>query len=277
MTKQRHKSTQNPERVEGDMLPAERRARLIEYFADNLSGSNLELAKLFNTSVSTIRRDFDHLAAQGLVKRTHGGAVRVRSRSTFEPSLEDAQRAAVEEKKAIALEALKRLEPNQSILIDTGTTLHIFAEELSRLSLPLTIVTNDLYVAGILSMKANFRVIVPGGLCREAARTLLGEPGLTFLEEIRCDNFFMCAQAADEVCASDTSMELVRLKRAMIDAAARLTLLIDSSKLPSRAFHRICRTEEIDEIICDEGLDPETTMLFSNLGIAVSRAALSND
>ncbi len=259
---------------DGDMLPAERRARLIEFFKTNMSGSNQELAKLFNTSVSTIRRDFEHLAAQGLVKRTHGGAVRIRSRSTFEPSLQVAQRTAIDEKRAIALEAVKRVEAEQSIFIDTSTTLHVFAEELSRMTLPLTIVTNDIYVAGVLSMKPNFRIIVPGGMCREGAQTLLGEPGLSFLKEIRCDNFFMCAQAVDEVCASDTSMELVQLRRAMIDAATRVTLLIDSSKLPSRAFYRICSTEEIDEIICDDGLELADRIMFSDLGVAVSCAPL---
>lgn len=259
---------------EGDMLPAERRQKLIDYFAVNMSGSNQDLARLFNTSVSTIRRDFDFLASQGIVKRTHGGAVKIRSRATFEPSLPVASQTAVEEKRAIALEAVKLLEPEQSVLIDTSSTLHIFAEEVARLTLPLTVVTNDTYVAHVLSMKPNFRILVPGGVCREGARVLLGEPGLSFLSEIRCDNFFMCAQAVDEVCASDTSLELVQLKRAMIGASARVTLMVDSSKSPSRAFYRICATEEIHEIITDEGLEAEDRARYETLGVKVRLAEL---
>lgn len=112
--------SENDEGRADEMLPAERRAHLIEWFKTNQAGSSQELARMFGISVSTIRRDLDLLASEGIVRRTHGGAVVVRSRVTYEPSTELSRRTAVEEKQAIVTEALKLIEPHQSVLIDTA-------------------------------------------------------------------------------------------------------------------------------------------------------------
>lgn len=267
-----------PERdqIPEEMLPAERRQRLIDWFADNPAGASQDLARLFNASVSTIRRDLDFLASQGLVRRTHGGAVRARVRATFEPTADLARVTAAEEKRAIAAEAAKRLEPEQSILIDTGSTLHEFAHAVAGLTIPLTVVTSDVYVAGTLANKPHIKLIVPGGQCREGAYTLLGEPGLTFLKDLHCDQFFLVSQAFDLECASDTSFELVQLKRAMIEAAASTTLLVDSSKFASRAIYRVCTLDRITEIITDEGLDPEERERLRTRGVRLTCVTLAD-
>jgi len=259
-----------------DMLPAERRQRLADWFIKNVAASNQELARVFNTSVSTIRRDLDHLASQDLVRRTHGGAVRVRRRATFEPTTDEARQTAVEEKHAIAVEAARRLEPDQSILIDTGSTLHEFAKVVAELTIPLTVVTNDVYVAGILSNKPHIKLVVPGGNCRDGAYTLLGEPGISFLKDIRCDQFFVCSQAVDLECISDTSLELVQLKRAMMAAAEKTILLVDSSKFPTRAFYRIGTLDLLSEIITDDGLSDEDKARLDTVGVRITRAEISD-
>ena len=153
-----------------EMLPAARRQHLIEWFEANHSGASQELARMFGISVSTIRRDLDVLASEGLVKRTHGGAVAVRNRATWEPSTDVSRRTAVEEKQAIVREALRFVSPNQSLLIDTGGVVcHLLADELAKLSMPLTVITNDLYVAGALTYHENIKLHVPGGPVARAA------------------------------------------------------------------------------------------------------------
>jgi DeoR/GlpR family transcriptional regulator of sugar metabolism len=263
--------------VSEDLLPAERRERLLAWFDDRVAASNQELARALNTSISTIRRDLDLLAAQGLVRRTHGGAIRVRRRATFEPSLEEARYSAADEKRAIAREAAKRLEPDQSLILDTGTTLHELAHVIAGMDLPLTIVTNDILIARILADRRRIKLIVPGGALREGAFTLLGEPGLSFLRDIHCDLFFLCSQAVDTESASDTSLELVQLKRRMLDAAARRILLVDSSKFASRAFYRIAPVTLIEEIITDGGIAPEERERMESRGITLTCAAMNGD
>lgn len=246
-----------------EMLPAERRQRLIDWFKANQAGVSQDLARMFGISVSTIRRDLDLLASEGLVRRTHGGAVAIRSRATLELSTDMSRRTAVEEKHAIVHEALKLIEPDQSLLIDTGAVIcHLLADQVAQLAFPLTVITNDLYVSKALTYRENIKLIVPGGACRFGSFSLLGEPALSFLKDIRCDIYFMSAAAVDETCVSETLLELVQLKRAMVDAARETVLLADSSRFMARALHRTAAIEQISTVITDPGLADEDRVRF---------------
>ena len=249
--------------VNEEMLPAERRQRLIEWFKSNQAGVSQDLARMFGISVSTIRRDLDLLASEGLLRRTHGGAVAIRSRATSELSTDMSRRTAVEEKQAIVREALKLIEPDQSLLIDTGAVVcHLLANEVAQLPFPLTVITNDLYVAKALTYRENIKLIVPGGACRYGSFSLLGEPALSFLKDIRCDIYFMSAAAVDETCVSETLLELVQLKRAMVEAARDTVLIADSSRFMARALHRTAAIEQISPVVTDAGLADEDLIRF---------------
>ncbi|MFV0386088.1 DeoR/GlpR family DNA-binding transcription regulator [Paracoccus sp. (in: a-proteobacteria)] len=239
-----------------EMLPAERRQRIMEWFDVNFSGSTQDLAERFGASVSTIRRDLDLLSKEGFLSRTHGGAVRMRQSSTYEPSTDLALRTAVEEKAAIVARAVTYLRPDQSILIDTGTIAHVLADAIAETGLPLTVITNDICVAHKLTYKPLIRLVMPGGTNRFGAFSLLGDPGRSFLRDIRCDLFFLTAQAIDGECASDTVLELVEIKRAMIAAAQATILLAESSRYSSRALYRITDLGRIHTAITDSALDP---------------------
>lgn len=237
-----------------EMLPAERRQRLMEWFDVHFAGSSQDLADRFSISVSTIRRDLDHLSKKGFLSRTHGGAVRMRQQASYEPSTELARGTAVDEKRGIIAEALTYLRAEQSILIDTGTICHDLADEIAQIDFPLTVITNDLYVAQTLTYKPQISLVVPGGANRFGAFSLLGEPGLSFLRDVRCDLFFMSAQAVDADCASDTVMEIVEVKKAMMAASQKTILLADSSRFNARALYRITSLNAVDTIISDEGI-----------------------
>jgi DeoR/GlpR family transcriptional regulator of sugar metabolism len=264
------------ETISDDMLPAERKERLLDWLNQNMAATNQELARLFNTSVSTIRRDLDYLASQGLVRRTHGGAVRVRRQATWEFTTDLARQTATEEKRAIALEAAKRIEPHQSILIDTGTTMHEFARAVVALGIPLTVVTNDVLVASILANTLHIKLVVPGGTCRDGAYTLFGEAGVTFIRDLHCDTYFASAQALNTECMSDTTVETVNLKRAMINAANQVILLIDNSRLGGRAMYRVADVGEIGEIITDDGVSDEDAAAFAAQNTKITRVSVAD-
>lgn len=256
------------------MLPAERRQRLLDWFEQNVAASNQELARLLGASVSTIRRDLDALDGEGLVRRTHGGAVRIRSKAAFEPTVDQARITAVEEKRVIAESAAAMLEPEMSVLIDTGSLLHQFAQVIAGLQMPLTVITSDLMVAGALANKEHVRLIVPGGHCRKGAFTLLGEPGLSLLKDIRCDRLFLTSQAVDTEFASDTSWDLVHLKRAMIEAADKIVLLADSSRFGARALYKVVAIDRVSAVITDGGISGEERQKFADRGIRLNIAQM---
>ena len=253
-----------------EMLPAERRQRLMEWFDVHFAGSSQDLAERFGISVSTIRRDLDHLAKEGFLSRTHGGAVRMRPQASYESSTELARKTAVEEKRGIVAEAVKHLKPDQSILIDTGTICHDLADTIAQIDFPLTVITNDLYVAKALTYKPPISVVVPGGANRFGAFSLMGEPGLSFLRDVRCDLYFMSAQAVDVDCASDTVMELVEMKRTMLASSEKTILLADSSRFKARALYRIAALDQINAIITDEGLSGDIRTTIRAHGLELS-------
>lgn len=262
-------STPNDENNE-ELLPAERRQRLMEWFDVHFAGSTQDLAERFGISVSTIRRDLDHLSKKGLLSRTHGGAVRMRPQTTYEPSTELARNTAVEEKHGIVNEALKHISADQSVLIDTGTICHDLADVVAKAEIPLTVITNDIYVANSLTYKPLISVVMPGGTNRFGAFSLLGEPGISFLRDLRCDVFFMSAQAVDIDCASDTVMDLVDLKRTMLAASQKTVLLAESSRFNARALYRIAPLDQVDAIITDERLSPNVRENIRTQGIELS-------
>lgn len=263
-----------PEEDGGDIIPAQRQRKLLEWIEINRAASIQDLSRRFSMSISTIRRDLDAMAAGGLVRRTHGGAVAVRHSMTSEPSILQASLSAVDEKRAIARAAARRLENEQSIMLDTGSAIYPLAKIIAETPIPLTVITSDVKVAGILAGHSHIKLLLPGGTCRYKAYTLLGEPGLSMLRQIRCDRMFLSAQALDGDCVSDTSLELVNLKRTMMASSRTVTLMIDSSRIGDRAIYEIAPLASINEVITDTGLRDRHAALITEAGIRLERAEL---
>ena len=111
-----------------------------------------ELADLFNVTGSTIRNDLRELENEGLVTRTHGGVIK----RDFQRSVEiiPKSREFTNEKYRIAERAVRLIEENDILAIDTGTSCRAFAEKLINSSLKrLTILTYDLEIGLLLSEK----------------------------------------------------------------------------------------------------------------------------
>ncbi|NKM65684.1 DeoR family transcriptional regulator [Rhizobium leguminosarum bv. viciae] len=248
-----------------DFLPAERREKIMDWFSANHVGSTQELAKRLNASISTIRRDLDLLASEGLVKRTHGGAVRIRQNTTYEQLTDEARITSVEEKRAIARAAVSILQPGQSIIIDSKSTSHQLGYAVAELTIPLTVITNDVHVASTLANKDHISLVVPGGTCRHGAYVLLGETGTRFVRELNCDHYFLCTHAVDTEGPTDTSIDLVQLQREMVRAAKETTLVVDSSKFASRVIYNVVPMQKIKRIITDEGLSLEERERYEGL------------
>ena len=127
---------------------AERRARIQKLLAEQQVVSIPELAGLFGVSEMTIRRDLDHLERNGVVRRTHGGALAA-ERMVFEFDFQARRRANRRAKQAIARRARKLIQPGQRLIIDTGTTSLELAI-LLRNAEDLTVITPSLAVASQL-------------------------------------------------------------------------------------------------------------------------------
>ena len=237
------------------IFPERRRAKILEIIRRNESASVKELSEQIGASNSTIHRDLIELKKQGFIEKSYGGAISMKSVSTtFEPDHEIASEIAREQKVAIGKMAYKQLSNGQSVIFDSSSTVFEAARYVVEKGLAITAVTNDIKIAGMLSKSSAVNLLMVGGVLRPRSNTILGEPGLSFLGDLNVDMALIGVHAVGNNKLSDTSVDVVSMKRLMTKAAKRTIILADSSKFGESAFYNICDIKDVDEIITDKGI-----------------------
>jgi DeoR family transcriptional regulator of aga operon len=243
-------------RTRVEIIPAKREALILDFLRQRGAAGIQELAEEIGASASTIRRDLDHLVRRGALERTHGGALLQRTEhATFEPEVAVAAEFARAQKKLIGSAIAAELQHGQSVIFDASTTVLEAARAVAARRLAITAVTNSLAIAQALAGVPNLQVVVPGGTLRPGSMTLTGRPGEDFLRTIHADVALIGTHAITGRLLTETSLEVAAMKRAMIRAARRVLVLVDSSKFTSPSFCTICDVAEIHEIVTDDGID----------------------
>lgn len=241
------------------LLPAQRRQRIVDFLRVHGAVTLGQLEQALGASLSTLRRDLDTLAAEGVVDRTHGGALlrqQAPEYATFEPEPEAAAELSPREKAAIGQAAAEALLPRQSVIFDSGTTVLEAARAAVRRQIPLTAVTNDLVIAQVLGKSPLVQVHMLGGLLRPGSTTIIGQTLVDQASALRADVLLMGAHAVTDNVISETSAELAAVKRALMKAANSTRLLVDSSKFRPRAFMQIAALDDVGELVTDSGIAP---------------------
>jgi DeoR family transcriptional regulator of aga operon len=254
-----------------ELIPAHRRAVILERIRAQAGASIQELAAATGASGSTIRRDLEHLEREGYLQRSHGGALlQPTMHSRFEPEASIAAELARAEKQAIGIAAAARLNPGQSVIFDSGSTVRAAARATAERGIRLTAVTNDLGVGQIFSSVPEVEVVVLGGRLRHGSLTLLGDPGIGFMKDIQADVALIGTHAISAGVLTDTSIEISTMKRAMIASARKVLLLADADKFRPAAFFRICDIGLVHEIITDARADPAAVRELRDAGLTVT-------
>lgn len=257
-----------------DLIPAQRRALMLDLIRDRNGASIAELAERLAASESTVRRDLDYLTEQGYLERSHGGAmVKDAPRTTFEPQYEIGSRTHGAEKAAIGAAAAALVEPGQSVVFDSSSTVLEAAKAVARRAIALTAVTNDLNIASALAAQGTIRVIVPGGTLRPGSFSLVGEPGMEFLGGLHVDLALIGIQALAGLKLADSSIEIAAMKRRMIDAAREVVLLADSSKFQQTSFREVCGVDRLARIVTDDRLPARERKSLDKLGVALTEVS----
>lgn len=260
--------------LQGGLLPAQRRQRIVDFLRSHGAVTLPQLEQALAVSQSTLRRDLDALAAEGVVDRTHGGALlRQQGYTSFEPDVHSATELSPAEKRAIGVAAAARLEPHQSVIFDSGTTVLEAARAAVARGIPLTAVTNDLAIAQLLGGAREIQVHVLGGHLRAGFATLMGHSVIEQAAAIRADVLLCGAHAVCAGMVSETSADLAAVKRALVDAARVRRLLVDASKFRAAAFMRVVPLRSFDEVMTDTGIAPEDAEQVRSLGVSLTRVA----
>ena len=252
------------------VVPAERRRRILEFLRANRSARNQELSAALGVSVATVRRDLALLSTQGLVSRTHGGALLPENSTAYERLYSEKRVLFQEEKRRIGQAAAGMVADGEAIILDTGSTTFQIACHLGRHK-NLTIITNDLVIAAILEFDPTSQVIVTGGIRRAGFGVLVGSIAEDLLRSVRVNKVFLSADAVHlEHGISNATFAEAVTKRLMIEAAREVVLVVDHSKFGGVALAKVTGLERIHHIITDSGVSPEVLQGLARLGIPVT-------
>ncbi len=235
------------------MQSEERQKRVEDHLAKVEFASLDELSELVDASISTVRRDLDILEGQGLIRRTHGGARLVNPKSDeFTFSTRDTHQLS--EKEAIGQACAALILPNQTVIVDAGTTCFHVARHLEAKS--PHIITNSLPVANAFSSSAKTEVVVSGGLIYPRLGVLVGPLAVAAFAQVHADVAILsCGGITAEVVTNSHGL-LIEIQIAMMQAARRVILCVDHTKFGRQSISQLCVLDAIDTVITDQ-LPPE--------------------
>jgi len=251
------------------MLVAERYEKIVSLVNERGSIRVSELSELCQVTEETIRRDLDRLEGSGRLRRSHGGAVSVKE-STLQPEIPYAVREIMnaDEKKRIALEAIKRISPKDRILLDASSTAWYMASDLPDID--VTVLTNSIKVATELSVKERIEVISTGGTLAQRSLSFVGPLAERSLAAYHVDKVFLSCKGVHLERGISESNELqARIKERMIGMADEVVLLADSTKFGVQAFTHVADLSQVHVIITDKKMPKDTIEQLENRGITV--------
>lgn len=246
----------------------ERLQRILDSIREDGQVAVGELAHRFDVSEVTIRRDLRELAAQGMLRRAHGGAVAAIPAPPEPPVIQRMIQAA-NCKECIGRAAAALVSDGESIFIGSGsTTAHVARNLVGRKG--LTVVTNALNVATELAAAEDITVVVTGGMLRASELSLIGHIAEQSLHEVRVDKVIMGMQAIslEEGMTNDYLPE-VMTDRAIIEMAPELIVVADHTKFGKIASAYIAPVGRITTLVTDSETDRETLACLEEMGIHI--------
>lgn len=224
-----------------------------------------ELARRFDVTPQTIRKDLNDLCDRRLMSRVHGGAVVASGVENL--SYEARRFVAADEKRAIGRAAAGLIANASSLFINIGTTTEEVASALVGHE-NMLVITNNLNVALLLYPLASFEVIVAGGPVRRADGAVVGSAAVELIRQFKVDTAVIGSSAIDEDGSLlDFDYREVRVAQAIIENARRVILVADRTKLHRSAPVRIAHLGQIDTFVTDSLPSERLRRLCQDRGI----------
>ncbi len=210
-----------------------------------------QLAKLFSVSEQTVRRDIKQLEKQRLVIRYHGGAGLTESHLRSDTGYDSRKEQFAAEKRRIAELVAERIPDGASIFIDIGTTMEAVAKAL-LVRKRLTVLTNHVSVATILSESTEFEIILAGGILRHRDHATTGAATREFLERFRVGyGIFGIGGINDDGELLDFDFRDVSVSVTALQISRKKFIALDHSKFETDAIVHVGHVSDVDAIFSD--------------------------
>lgn len=233
------------------MLTLERQEEILEILNKNKSATVEELANELFVSGATIRRDLRIMEKQGLIKRSHGGAMPFKS-SAEESAFAIREQENTVAKKRMAVLAARFIKNGDSVFIDSSSTTGFVIPLLNNYSY-LSVTTTGLRNALLLSQTNSVKIYIAGGLVENHSNSIMGTDTMDYISRIHADIAIMsCAGLDLNAGFTDMNIEQSKLKQQMRKNADKLALLCDSSKFNKKFMCKDFDFDDIDYLITEK-------------------------
>jgi DeoR/GlpR family transcriptional regulator of sugar metabolism len=214
-----------------------------------------ELAEYVNVSTDTVRRDLDDLNLEGILIRTHGGAISPKLVPKLDSNLDIRLGIEVARKEAIGRAAASIIKDNSVVIMNSGTTVLAVAKALNN-HVGLTIATNNLHVAKEIKPESVRALHIFGGTVLHSSQATIGPVNLFSstgeVLDFRCDLALIAIGGIDhEYGYSVTNLGEASMFKQMMAQASKVGILADETKVGLKLFAKLGNLSEADYYITD--------------------------
>ena len=233
-----------------------------------------EFCEALKCSEATIRNDLRHLEENGLLKRSHGGAIAT-GRTAVNADMGVRTAAHKEEKMEIADYVVSNILRNgQTVILDSGSTCFELAQKIIAANLELTVITNSLIIASFLSKSTHIRLYLAGGFYTHNSDSFYDDAAVSIIKSMRVDICFLSVNgiSADAGFTISGNGEYT-VKSAMIGSSKKSIVLADNSKIGKIGLKVICNVQKISELVCNSDDGNEEFAKLQSSGLVITFAS----
>lgn len=256
------------------MLAEQRYTKVLQMMQQSGIVKASDLKDLFDVSSETVRRDLENMELQGLLRRTHGGAMPISTEAyqampPYTP-FDQREQENIERKIQIAMLAANYIEEGQSVALDSGTTAFELSRVIKHRFARLTVVTNSLAIANELSGASGITLILTGGVYKPDEAAFTSDIATLIFSKLRINTFFLTTCGISAECGvTYQRMDEIIVQDKMMEASDKTICMADSSKLGVNSLVKMCDISRISMLITDAKANNAQILPFEKAGIQV--------
>jgi len=255
------------------MLTEQRYKEIVRLLEKEGSVKTSVLCNILSTSRETVRRDLESLEKRGMLKRIHGGAIKIETPGENNAVYTPFNQRKTEHslyKEEVALEASKYISEGQAIALDSGTTSLELARVIKQRFHSLTVVTNSLTIANELADAPGITLISTGGIYNSEEQAFLSDMATLILSHINIDILFLttCGISLERGITYQRIDDII-IQSKFMEASDKTIVITDSSKLGVNSLVKMCGIDQVSMVITDAHAPAEFIQTLKEAGIEV--------
>ena len=224
------------------------------------------LARTLGVTAQTVRRDIGELCETGLLRRYHGGATPGEAAQNDAYLLQKSRRQ--HEKSRLAALIAAQIPDGASLFVGIGATMEAVAAALAESRASLRIITNNIHVAALASVRSDYTVIITSGVVRPLDGGVTGVATVDFINQFKVDYAVLSTHGVEgDGSLLDYDYKEVSVMQAMMANARVRFLGVDHSKFQSHALVRLGDITDFDRVFTDRAPDGEMQKILTAAGV----------